>query len=317
MRKEARISTAVWRNRSFTSLPLACQGLYWMLLSQPDVSMCGVLPYLPGRWEAMCGSEDIDKALGILEDAGTVVVDRDTSEVLIRTFVRHDGVLRSPKTRAGMWKAWDSVLSDKLRAVILDQASSHVEEAVSEGWVTRREVESVPPYDPAEPPENGVADTPPDTPPETKQDTPSDRGSPRARAAVVRPPPPSSSTSTDLGGKPPSNRDELFEAVAEVCGIDWQAGLTKTERGEINNAVKQLRDVGATVAQVHAKARAYRERWPGMDLTPSALVKHWSKIDAPRTNGHPTTVHEDVCPDCGQATARHDDETCQAVKALG
>lgn len=310
MRKEARISTAVWRNRSFTSLPLACQGLYWMLLSQPDVSMCGVLPYLPARWAAMCGSEDIDKALGILEDAGTVVVDRDTSEVLIRTFVRHDGVLRSPKTRAGMWKAWDSVLSDKLRAVILDQASSYVEEAVTEEWVTRREVESVPPYDPAPAAENGVADTPPDTPSDEGLDTPSDRGSPRARASSATT---STSSSTGLGGKPPSNRDEMFEAVAQVCGIDWQAGLTKTERGEVNNAVKQLRDIEAPVDQVHAKARAYRKRWPEMDLTPSALVKHWSKIDAPKA-GDVRALRADTCHLCGFALDGHDDETCTAVQ---
>lgn len=186
MRKEARISTAVWRNPSFTALPLACQGLYWMLLSQPDVSMCGVLPYLPARWAAMCGTEDVDKALTLLEEAGSVIVDRDTSEVLIRTFVKHDGVLRGPKTRAGMWKAWDSILSDRLRRVVLDQSAEYVNEAVKEGWISREDVESVSRSQPDTPSQNAPSDTPSDERP----DTPSHRGFPRARASDLQPPPP-------------------------------------------------------------------------------------------------------------------------------
>lgn len=273
-RKEARISTNVWRT-DFTDLPLACQGLYWMLLAQPDVSMCGVLPYLPGRWASMCGSEDIDRALALLEDAGKLVVDRGTSEVLIRTFVNHDGVLRGTKTRAGMWKSWSGVLSDRLRRVVLERVGDWVDEAVGEGWVDKGEVDAVmqAPYPAPDTPSH----TPTDTPSDGGVEGPSDGGSPRARASDLQPPPPPQTTG--LGGKPPS-RNELFEAVAEVCGIDWRGTLTKSERGELNNAVKQLRDVNATVAEVHAKAKAYRRKWPNVDLTPSALVKHWSKVDA-------------------------------------
>lgn len=47
--------------------------------------------------------------------------------------------------------------------------------------------------------------------------------------------------------------------------------------------------------------------------------RDFEDYQAPPTNlnGSPPTVHEDVCPDCGQATGRHDDETCEAVRALG
>jgi hypothetical protein len=72
-------------------------------------------------------------------------------------------------------------------------------------------------------------------------------------------------------------RDELFEAVAEVCGITV-AELTKTSRGPMNNAVGQLRSVSATPGQVKVRANRYRQRYPDTSLTPSALVKHWPAL---------------------------------------
>jgi len=79
--------------------------------------------------------------------------------------------------------------------------------------------------------------------------------------------------------KPAKEPDLVFEAVAKACGLDW-AKLTKSERGALNNAAKQLRDIDATPADIQARARKYRERWPGIDLTPMALVKNWGQVVA-------------------------------------
>jgi hypothetical protein len=72
-------------------------------------------------------------------------------------------------------------------------------------------------------------------------------------------------------------KDELFEAVASECGISL-TGMTRSARGQLNKAVKELREVGATEAQVKAKAKAYRQQYPNATLTPTALVKHWSSF---------------------------------------
>lgn len=76
----------------------------------------------------------------------------------------------------------------------------------------------------------------------------------------------------------PERRDELFEAVATACGIDW-TNVTKTGRGQLNAATKELRDINATPQQVEGRATAYRKQYPTMPLTPSALVKHWASLD--------------------------------------
>jgi DNA-binding transcriptional ArsR family regulator len=74
------------------------------------------------------------------------------------------------------------------------------------------------------------------------------------------------------------NRDLLFEAVAEACGIRLDA-LTRSARGQLNAATKELRDIGATPEQVAGKAKAWRKQYEGATLTPTALTKHWAALD--------------------------------------
>lgn len=73
--------------------------------------------------------------------------------------------------------------------------------------------------------------------------------------------------------------DLIFEAIANACGIDWKA-LTKNERGALNNAAAQLRDIKATPDDIQARATKYRQKWPGIDLTPMALVNNWNTVIA-------------------------------------
>ena len=73
------------------------------------------------------------------------------------------------------------------------------------------------------------------------------------------------------------SRDELFEAVAEVCGVNTTE-LTKASRGAMNGAVGQLRAVEASPGQVKVRANRYRQRYPDTALTPAALAKHWPSL---------------------------------------
>ena len=76
---------------------------------------------------------------------------------------------------------------------------------------------------------------------------------------------------------PAKKKDELFEAVAEACGIDWRT-LTQSGRGPLNRAVKELRDIGVTADQVGGRAAAYKKQYPDAALTPMALTKHWAAL---------------------------------------
>jgi hypothetical protein len=87
---------------------------------------------------------------------------------------------------------------------------------------------------------------------------------------------------TTLAATP--KKDLLFEAVAEACGIRLDA-LTRSARGQLNAATKELRDIGATPEQVAGKAKAWRKQYEGATLTPTALTKHWAALeDASRPN---------------------------------
>lgn len=82
-------------------------------------------------------------------------------------------------------------------------------------------------------------------------------------------------------------RDELFEAVAEACGIDWH-DLTRTARGSLNGAVGQLREVGATPDEVRRRA----QHWPyDVALTPPGLAKHWPALATVRPKASATARH--------------------------
>ena len=83
-------------------------------------------------------------------------------------------------------------------------------------------------------------------------------------------------------------RDELFEKVVGVCGHDV-ASLTKSERGRINRAVKEIREAGGTPERVDDAVRAWRQRYPDAVLTPTALSAHWSTLAAgvPRRTARP------------------------------
>lgn len=162
-RSQARIHTSVWRNPDFTALPRSTQGLYWMLLSQPDVSLAGVAPLVERRWRKLSTDkpDDLDTDLDLLSEHGFVVVDEDCGEVWIRSFVRYDGVLASEKTRAGMWSAYKGIMSCRIRVAFLAGiGAENTLEARERDWVSEADLKV----------ENPPSDTPSDTP------------SPRARA---------------------------------------------------------------------------------------------------------------------------------------
>lgn len=83
--------------------------------------------------------------------------------------------------------------------------------------------------------------------------------------------------------------DLAFEALAEVCGIDWRkdpdtgiAPITKDQRGRLVAALKQLRaiypDDLALPMMVHERAAAWREVYPEIPCTPQSLTGNWSSI---------------------------------------
>jgi len=76
----------------------------------------------------------------------------------------------------------------------------------------------------------------------------------------------------------PRERDPIWDAVVTVCSIN-DAQITKSGRGPVSVAVRDLKAVGATAAQIQLRARNYRAKFPGAELTPTALAKHWASLE--------------------------------------
>lgn len=103
--------------------------------------------------------------------------------------------------------------------------------------------------------------------------------------------------------------DPLWDTMLAVCGIDGST-LTKTGRGQVNAALKELREIGATPADIDSKAKAYRKTWPDVSLTPTALVKHWGSLAVKATQV------SRAC-ECGQPLDKHADEIHDILMAGG
>jgi len=118
-RSHGRIMAAIWNDGDFIAMRGSAQRLFMFLLSQPDLSHAGLVPMRVNRWAKK--AEDSTPAtvrddLAYLDERGFVVADDDTEEVLIRTFVRNDGVYKQPKVMLRMREDAQQIESPRLRA---------------------------------------------------------------------------------------------------------------------------------------------------------------------------------------------------------
>lgn len=123
-RSYAKVYGSIWRDPDWRQLDTPAQRLYLLLLSQPEISNCGVIPYVPIRWARMASDTTLDHVLDVaheLERRRFITVDEETSEVLIRSFVKHDKVAEQPKLVPAARRQFDEIESQIIRTVLSDQ----------------------------------------------------------------------------------------------------------------------------------------------------------------------------------------------------
>lgn len=137
-RDHGRIYVSIWSDEDFRALPTAAQNMWFTLLSQPRLSYCGVLDYLPTRLARLSRDATIakvNKAVETLRATDFVAIDDETGELLLRTFVRHDGLLGQPNVTKAMAKDYETVLSDRLRLAIEGELTrAYGEDPEAKGW---------------------------------------------------------------------------------------------------------------------------------------------------------------------------------------
>ena len=140
-RNYAQVRVSIWQDDDFRSLPVEAQHLYFLLLTSPTLNLAGVGDWRPERIASLAGDwtpDDVRAAACTLSDRSYILTDESTEEVLVRTLVKHDGILRNPKTSAGMVSAWTGTYSKRLRAAIaceVQKLSDEVSESVGRAIV--------------------------------------------------------------------------------------------------------------------------------------------------------------------------------------
>ncbi|GEM_PF-1536636 len=124
-RDRALLNMAIWQDADFRALPVPAQHLYFVLWTHPGLSYAGVVDWRPGRLAAMAGgwsADDVEAAAACLEHRLFIVVDHDTEEALVRSYVRFDGLMKQPNLGVSFALAYAAVASADVRGVIVHEA---------------------------------------------------------------------------------------------------------------------------------------------------------------------------------------------------
>ena len=138
-RTEARIFTSIWSDPDFLSLTPGAQRLYMFLVSQRELSYCGVMPLRPPRWVPKASGltvADVESDLKELEGSAYpsanpaqggagrrpfVITDPDTGELLVRSLLRRDNAWKQPNLLKQAIDSSVEIESPGIRAVLLEE----------------------------------------------------------------------------------------------------------------------------------------------------------------------------------------------------
>jgi hypothetical protein len=237
-RTEARIFTSVWSDADFVSLPVSAQRLYFFLLSQRELSYCGVMALRPSRWmpkAAGLSVADIEHDLKELEGSAYpsanpgqgrlfegalrrpfVITDTDTGEIFVRSLLRRDNAWKQPNLLKQAVDSSEEIESPRIRAALLaeverlpvdESPSVQVKTLIAE-WAQMLSQGTAYPADyPAPDPPDDPSDHPEDEGTDDGTGNPEDdpSGNGRPRAGSPNPPIPKLLTPTSMS--PPSAHD--------------------------------------------------------------------------------------------------------------
>ena len=114
----ANLRVDLWADDDWRRLTVPAQHLYMLLLSHPTRTYCGVVDWRPGRLASLSVGATRGGLLSAsqeLQGAAFIYVDNMTEEVFIRSFVRHDGVLRHAKLPISMANDYAAIASTQIR----------------------------------------------------------------------------------------------------------------------------------------------------------------------------------------------------------
>lgn len=123
-RDHARLLVSTWGDSDFKALSSNAQRLYWLIVSQHDLSPAGVLTYAPARWATFSADStkaSISRAVRELVERRYLMLDESTEEIWVRSHIRHDGGMKVPNVAVGIARAYARIVSPAIREGFLSE----------------------------------------------------------------------------------------------------------------------------------------------------------------------------------------------------
>lgn len=321
-RDHARVHLSIWGDDGFRGLTPRAQHLYFTLLTHPQLSYCGVTDWRPRRLRALATgwqedgfhSAAIELAVKLF-----IVVDEDTEEVLVRSFIRHDGLMNQPRMAVSVVRAYDAVASQPIRKVVVHELQRlYADQPELKGWgkdVARGLLER-PAVDPEDFP-TGFGD--PQFAPNRSSDevqfgpnqtspTPAPAPSPTPNSNLPTPPPATSPTPHD----PPAQNVPYLPAVRPRGGREVADLLNQTaalaidhdivdgyerdhgrfeakDRTRVLRAVAEHRKNGFTTEEIHEGISLWEQSDSFSPTQIGSFIRKARAASKPRGEGKPTT----------------------------
>lgn len=124
MAEYGKLLSRIWSDPQFVALDARAQQVFCLLISFSTRNLAGILPLTLKRWVKCTADAVIDnltQALIVLAANDFIVVDWDTEEVLIRTFIRNDEVYKQPNLMKAALKFALQLESEALRWALHDE----------------------------------------------------------------------------------------------------------------------------------------------------------------------------------------------------
>ena len=135
-RQFGRYLVTTHRDPDWASMTTMQHDCYMAIVSSPDLSWAGVVPYFPARYSGLAADlteRKVAKTWDELAALDKLVIDKRTGEVLVRTFLRHDNVLAKPNIVKAFCSAYERIASPVIRDAIAREAR-RIHDTEGAGW---------------------------------------------------------------------------------------------------------------------------------------------------------------------------------------
>jgi hypothetical protein len=130
------LSCRAFVNRRHRAVPWQAQWLYQHLNFLPELTFVGTLLVNPSRWASLAPdvtADEIDRALGELEQVGLILIDSCTQEGFLTEFLVNGREIRHANHVIGAVRAWNAIESERLRAAVYEAVPVVVKQAIDRG----------------------------------------------------------------------------------------------------------------------------------------------------------------------------------------